>query len=183
MRRENCVNNQWYCRTVAEVCGTWCTKNDARSLFPVGARSDYMAIRNTSIFGKVYLFSDTVVWRDFSINTMPKDLPNSQYIFVAVAALNTQGHSWTWSIIERWNLSFLAVLSSNKLKSPQFGISKICRLLATCRYLSGVCALSSSRDIAQYRLNSPIYTAHKSTSALKHVIYLYLENYSWRLVP
>ena len=47
--------------TVAEVRGTWCTKNDARALFPVGARSDKMAVRKTSIFGKVYVFSDTVV--------------------------------------------------------------------------------------------------------------------------
>ena len=61
MGREKCVNNQRYCKTVAEVCGTWCTKNDAHSVFPVGARSDKMAIRSTSIFGKVYLFSDTVV--------------------------------------------------------------------------------------------------------------------------
>ena len=36
--------------------------NDACSLFPVGARSDEMAVRNTSIFGKVYVFSDTVVY-------------------------------------------------------------------------------------------------------------------------
>ena len=50
-----------YRKSVAEVCGTWCTKNDTRSLFPVGARSDKMAVQNTSIFGKVYLFSDTVV--------------------------------------------------------------------------------------------------------------------------
>ena len=35
--------------------------NDAHSLFPVGARSDKMVIRNTSIFGEAYLFSDTVV--------------------------------------------------------------------------------------------------------------------------
>ena len=62
MRRENCVNIRRYRRTVAEVCGTWCTKNDACSLFPVGARSDEMAVRNTSIFGKVYVFSDTVVY-------------------------------------------------------------------------------------------------------------------------
>ena len=39
-----------------------------------------------------------------------------------------------------------AVLSPNKL--------------ATCWYLSGVCALSSSRDIARYCSNSPIYTPH-----------------------
>ena len=31
------------------------------ALFPVGARSDKMAVRKTSIFGKVYVFSDTVV--------------------------------------------------------------------------------------------------------------------------
>ena len=60
MRRENCVNVRRYRKTVAEVCGIWCTKNDARS-FPVGARSAKMAIRNTSIFGKVYVFSDAVV--------------------------------------------------------------------------------------------------------------------------
>ena len=61
MRRENCVNIRRYCKTVVEVCGTWCTKNDARLLFAVGARSDKMAVRNTSIFGKVCVFSDTVV--------------------------------------------------------------------------------------------------------------------------
>ena len=61
MRRENCVNIRRYHNTVAEVCSTWCTKNDVRSLFPVGARSDEMAVRKTSIFGEVYLFSDTVV--------------------------------------------------------------------------------------------------------------------------
>ena len=60
-QRENCVNNQRYHKTVAEVSGTWCTKNDARSLFLVGTRSDKMAVRNTSILRKVYLFSDTVV--------------------------------------------------------------------------------------------------------------------------
>ena len=39
---------------------------------------------------------------------------------------------------------------------------------------SNTVMLSSSRDIAQYRSNSPIYTAHKSTSVLygkKHGIY------------
>ena len=41
-----------------------------------------------------------------------------------------------------------------------FSISRIYRLLATCWYLSGVCALSSSQDIARYHSNSPIYTAH-----------------------
>ena len=60
-RRENCVNIRRYHKTVAEVRGTWCTKNDARALFPVGARSDKMAVRTTSIFGKVYVFSDTAV--------------------------------------------------------------------------------------------------------------------------
>ena len=30
----------------------------------------------------------------FSIDTMPQDLPNSHYVFVAVSALNTQGRSW-----------------------------------------------------------------------------------------
>ena len=32
-------------------------------------------------------------WRDFSIDTMPQDPPNSQHIFVAVAALNTLSRS------------------------------------------------------------------------------------------
>ena len=60
-RSEKCVNIRRYRKTVAEACGIWCTKNDARSLFPVGARSAKMAVRNTSIFGKVYVFSDTIV--------------------------------------------------------------------------------------------------------------------------
>ena len=51
----------FYRNAVAEVRGARCTKNDVRSLFPVGARSDKMAVRKTSIFGKVYVFSDTVV--------------------------------------------------------------------------------------------------------------------------
>ena len=80
---------------------------------------------------------------------MPQDLPDSKYIFTVVAALNTQGRSWTASLI---------------------------------RSIIGRCnLLSSSRDIAQYHSNSPIYTAHKSTSVLygkKHGIYLYLVNYS-----
>ena len=55
--------------------------------------------------------------------------------------------------------------------------------LTSCAITYGqtVCALSSSRGIAQYCSNSPIYIAHKSTSVLygkKHVIYLYFENYS-----
>ena len=37
-------------------------QNDARALFPVGGRrSDEMTVRKTSIFGEVYLFSDTIV--------------------------------------------------------------------------------------------------------------------------
>ena len=64
-------------------------------------------------------------WRDFSMDMMPQDPSNWQPVFVAVAALNTRGRRWTWtwviwSIIERWNLSFLAVLSPNKSKSPQY---------------------------------------------------------------
>ena len=74
MRRENCVSIQQYRRTVAEVCGTWCTKNDACSLFPVGARS---AVRNTSMFGKVYVFSDTVVCA-FSEGAFGKILASTQ---------------------------------------------------------------------------------------------------------
>ena len=108
---------------------------------------------------------------------MPQDLPNSQYIFVAVAALNT-GAQLNMSQSDSINNRMVKFVISCKLKSPHFGISEIYKLLATCWYLSGVCALSSSRDIAQYRSNSPIYIAHKSTSVLygkKHGIYLYLE--------
>ena len=60
-RRENCVNIWRYRQTVVEVRSTWCTKNDARALSPVGAISVKMGIQKTSIFGEVYLFSDTVV--------------------------------------------------------------------------------------------------------------------------
>ena len=90
MRRENSVNVRRYRRTVAEVCSTWCTKNDARSLFPAGARSYKMAVQNASIFGKVYLLSGTVVCA-FSEGAFgeilvsircPQDLPNLQYIFL-----------------------------------------------------------------------------------------------------
>ena len=37
MWKENCVNIRRYHKTVVEVCGTWCTKNDSRLLFPNGA--------------------------------------------------------------------------------------------------------------------------------------------------
>ena len=61
MRRENCVKILRHRNTVAEVHGTWCAKNDARALSPVGARHVKMAVLKTSIFGEVNLFSDTVV--------------------------------------------------------------------------------------------------------------------------
>ena len=61
MQRENCVNIWRYRQTIEEVSGTWCTKNDACALSPVGAISVKMADCKTSIFGKVHLFSDTVV--------------------------------------------------------------------------------------------------------------------------
>ena len=44
---EKLCNIRRYRRTVAEVCGTWFTKNDASLLFTVGARSDKMAVLNT----------------------------------------------------------------------------------------------------------------------------------------
>ena len=119
-RMENCINIRWYCKT-------WCTKKDTCSLFSVVARSNKMSVRKTSTLGEVYLFSDTVVCA-FSEAVFgeilasiwcPKTHPNSQYIFVAVAILNTQGCSWTWNspIFGQWNLSFLAVF---KLKSLQY---------------------------------------------------------------
>ena len=60
--------------------------------------------------------------------------------------------------------------------------SRIYRLLATCWYLSGVCALSSSRDIARYRLNSPLYAAHKSTSVVyeRNMKYIYISRTTQR---
>ena len=48
MQREHCVNIGQYCQTVAEVCGTWLTKYDARALLPVDARSDKITIRKKS---------------------------------------------------------------------------------------------------------------------------------------
>ena len=60
MRRENCINIRRYRQTVAEVSGTWCSKSDTHALFSVGTRSVKMAVRKTSMFGEVYLFSDTV---------------------------------------------------------------------------------------------------------------------------
>ena len=44
-----------------DCSGGTCTKNNAHALFPVGTRSNKMAVRKTSIFGEVYLFSGTVV--------------------------------------------------------------------------------------------------------------------------
>ena len=55
------MNIQRYHQTVAEVHGNWCTKNDTHALSPVVAISIKMAVRKTSIFGEVYLFSDTVI--------------------------------------------------------------------------------------------------------------------------
>ena len=60
-QRENYINIRRYCQTVEEVRGTWCTKNDARTLSPIGATSVKMAVRKTSVFGEVHLFSDTIV--------------------------------------------------------------------------------------------------------------------------
>ena len=68
------------------------TKNDARALFPVDARSDKMVVRKTSIFGEVYLFSDTIVcaFSEAGFGEILASIrcPNLQYIFVAVATLN-----------------------------------------------------------------------------------------------
>ena len=44
-----------------EGSGACCTKNDVCALFPVDTKSNKMAIRKTSIFREVYLFSDNVV--------------------------------------------------------------------------------------------------------------------------
>ena len=48
------------------------------------------------------------------------------------------------------------MLSPNNWSLHNISISRIYRLLATCWYLFGVCALSRSRDIAWYHSNSPI---------------------------
>ena len=45
MQRQNCVNTQHYCMTVAKVCGTWCTKNNVCALFTVDPRSDKMTLK------------------------------------------------------------------------------------------------------------------------------------------
>ena len=57
-RWENCVNIRRDRQSVEEVHGTWCTKNDARALFPVGARSVKMAVRKISIFGEMSTLVD-----------------------------------------------------------------------------------------------------------------------------
>ena len=49
MRRENCVNTQRYSQTVAEVYGTWCTKNHTHPLFPVDTSSGKMTVQKTSL--------------------------------------------------------------------------------------------------------------------------------------
>ena len=97
--RENCVNIRRYCKTIEEVCGTRCSKNDARALSPVGIRSIKMAIRKTSIYEKCIYFQTPLFMPSLklllSIDTMPQapPPPNLQYIFVVVAVLNTQGHN------------------------------------------------------------------------------------------
>ena len=114
---------------------------------------------------------------------MPQDLSNLQYIFIMVAALTHSGAqvnmSQSDSITNQTvNLSFLTVLSSNKLKSPQYySICRIFRLLATCWYLSCVCALSSSLDIAQYlsnstillHINQPAYFMERNMEFISHL--------------
>ena len=48
-------------KTVVEVFGTWCTKNDARTLFPVDTKGDKMTARRNQSSDKMYLFSDIIV--------------------------------------------------------------------------------------------------------------------------
>ena len=101
MQRENCIHIWRHHKTVVEIHGTWCTKNDTRALSPVGARNVKMAVQKTPIFGEVNLFSDTVVCafseaafgEILALIRCPKTSPNLQCVFVAIAALNIQGHS------------------------------------------------------------------------------------------
>ena len=72
---------------------------------------------------------------------MHQDLPNLQCIFVAVAILNTQGQSWTWtspirSILDGKICRFLLCCLQTSWSLHNIGISKICRLLVTCWSLS-----------------------------------------------
>ena len=60
MWRENCVNTRRYCKTVAEVRGIWCTRNDTCALFPVSAKSDKMTVQKSFNLWRT-VFSDTVV--------------------------------------------------------------------------------------------------------------------------
>ena len=46
---------------LAEVRGTWSTKNGAHTVFPVDAKSDKTTVQKTSTIRLVYLFSDTIV--------------------------------------------------------------------------------------------------------------------------
>ena len=58
MQRENCIHIWRYSKTVAEVRGTWCTINDARTLSPVGARSIKMASEKHH-FSEKYIYFQT----------------------------------------------------------------------------------------------------------------------------
>ena len=85
--RENCVNVRRYCQTVAEVRGTWCTKNDARDCLPLSLwalkwPSENIDLRISVPISRhrcLYLLR-SCFWRDYSIDTMAQDLSNLQYI-------------------------------------------------------------------------------------------------------
>ena len=55
-RREKCVNIRRYRPSGAEVRGTWCTKNDGRTLSPVVAISVKMAVRKNRSSEKCIYF-------------------------------------------------------------------------------------------------------------------------------
>ena len=80
------------------MCGTFCTENDARTLFPVDTRNDEMIVQKKSILGEMYLFSDTVVCA-FSETAFGDQLASMRYpktpliYIVMVAALSTRAHA------------------------------------------------------------------------------------------
>ena len=58
----------------------------------VGCLEEYLCRRNDNLMWLPSPDLSSQI-RDFSIDTIPRDPHNSQYIFVAVAALNTQRRS------------------------------------------------------------------------------------------
>ena len=146
-----------------------------------------MAVRKTSIFGEVYLLSDTVVCAS-SETALERfqhqyDAPRPPQFAIYFRSGSWFEHSWAQLNMDQSdsiNNRTVKFVVSYRVVFKQVEVSTILASVeSTGSWLhAGICPVfmrwNSSRDIAQYRSNSPIYTAHKSTSVFhgkKHGIY------------